>query len=58
MLPKTRNYSYADYLTWNEGGRIELIDGKIFNMSPAPSFLHNKRDLTKACSIWRDTHLI
>lgn len=35
-----RKYVYADYLTWDEGERVELIDGEIFNMSPAPSRKH------------------
>ncbi|WP_144461489.1 Uma2 family endonuclease [Siminovitchia fortis] len=35
-------YTYADYLTWDEGARLELIDGKIFNMSPAPSRRHQQ----------------
>ncbi len=40
-------YSYADYLKWNfeESGipqRIELIKGKIFKMSPAPSRKHQE----------------
>ncbi|WP_084782123.1 Uma2 family endonuclease [Bacillus niameyensis] len=37
-----RKYSYADYLMWEEGERIELINGEIFNMSPAPSVRHQK----------------
>ncbi|WP_231514912.1 Uma2 family endonuclease [Oceanobacillus salinisoli] len=37
-----RKYSYGDYLTWNEGERIELIDGEIFNMTPAPSRRHQQ----------------
>jgi Uma2 family endonuclease len=35
-------FTYADYLTWNFKERIELIRGKIFRMSPAPSFDHQK----------------
>jgi Uma2 family endonuclease len=35
-------YSYADYLTWNLAERVELIKGKIFKMSPAPSVLHQQ----------------
>jgi Uma2 family endonuclease len=35
-------FTYADYLTWNFKERIELIRGKIFRMSPAPSFNHQK----------------
>jgi|SRR5690625_302833 len=47
-----RKYSYADYLTWNEGERVELIDGELFNMSPAPSRQHQRvlRELTTAFS--------
>jgi Uma2 family endonuclease len=35
-------FTYADYLTWNFKERIELIKGKIFKMSPAPDFHHQK----------------
>ncbi|MEB6549793.1 Uma2 family endonuclease [Heyndrickxia sporothermodurans] len=47
-------YSYADYLTWNEGERLELIDGKIFNMSPIPSRRHQQvlRELSTAFSVF------
>lgn len=34
------NYTYADYLRWTIEERIELIRGKIFRMSPAPSSNH------------------
>jgi Uma2 family endonuclease len=33
-------YSYADYLLWQFSERVELIKGKIFKMSPAPSKKH------------------
>jgi Uma2 family endonuclease len=33
-------YSYADYLGWDEERRCELIDGVVFDMSPAPSTRH------------------
>ena len=33
-------YSYADYLLWQFSERVELIKGKIFKMSPAPSSYH------------------
>lgn len=33
-------FTYADYLTWNFKERIELIRGKIFRMSPAPTVKH------------------
>ena len=35
-------FTYADYLTWNFKERIELIRGKIFKMSPAPSVNHQR----------------
>lgn len=35
-------FTYADYLTWNFKERIELIKGRIFKMSPAPSTTHQK----------------
>jgi Uma2 family endonuclease len=34
------SYTYADYLKWNFEERLELIKGRIFKMSPAPSPLH------------------
>src|SRR5690625_4113939 len=47
-------YSYADYLTWAEGERVELIDGEIFNMSPAPSRRHQQilGELSTAFSVF------
>jgi Uma2 family endonuclease len=36
------NYTYADYLLWNFKDRVELIKGKIFKMSPAPSRFHQE----------------
>lgn len=33
-------YTYADYLTWDDDVRRELIDGEVFVMSPAPRRLH------------------
>lgn len=35
-------YTYTDYLTWRLQERIELIKGKIFKMSPAPSSIHQE----------------
>lgn len=35
-------YSYADYLTWANEERCELINGCIFPMSPAPTSLHQR----------------
>ncbi len=35
-----RRYTYADYRTWPDDERWELIDGVAWNMSPAPSPWH------------------
>jgi Uma2 family endonuclease len=35
-------YTYADYLLWRFEERLELIKGKIFKMSPAPSVRHQR----------------
>nr|WP_027003866.1 Uma2 family endonuclease [Hugenholtzia roseola] len=35
-------YTYADYLTWRFEQSVELIKGKIFKMSPAPSVRHQR----------------
>lgn len=40
QLDLNKLYSYADYLLWKFEERIELIKGKIFKMSPAPSSSH------------------
>jgi|SRR5437879_1971209 len=38
----TGTYSYADYLTWQWTEMAELINGKIYKMSPAPNTNHQK----------------
>ena len=40
QLDLSKQYTYADYLTWSLKDRIELIMGTIFRMSPAPSSEH------------------
>lgn len=39
-LDLSKSYTYADYLNWQFEERLELIKGKIFKMSPAPSASH------------------
>jgi Uma2 family endonuclease len=41
-LDMTRRYTYADYLTWLDDKRRELIDGFIKMMSPAPALSHSR----------------
>ena len=33
-------YSYADYLKWTFDGMVELINGRVFKMAPAPNSKH------------------
>lgn len=37
-----RRYTYADYLTWPEDERWELIDGVAYDMSPTPTRRHQE----------------
>lgn len=40
------SYTYADYLLWQFKDRVEIIKGKIFKMSPAPSRSHQEISMT------------
>lgn len=42
QLDLNKRYSYADYLTWLDDKRRELINGFIHLMTPAPSRKHQK----------------
>lgn len=43
LAQKTKKgFTYADYLTWPDDERWELIDGEAYNMSPAPTVKHQK----------------
>lgn len=42
QLDLNGTYSYADYLKWQFEERVELLRGKIFPMSPAPSIKHQE----------------
>ena len=42
QLDLTKSYTYADYFSWKFEDRVELIKGKIFSMSPAPSRKHQE----------------
>lgn len=35
-------YTYQDYVTWSDDERWEIIDGEAYNMTPAPSTLHQR----------------
>lgn len=42
LLDFSKKYSYADYLTWTFPERLELINGKIFDISVSPGTLHQR----------------
>lgn len=41
-LDLSKEYTYADYLTWRFDEYVELIKGKIFRMTPAPTSFHQE----------------
>jgi Uma2 family endonuclease len=49
-----KQYTYRDYLQWDEGERCELIEGIAFDMAPAPSRQHQDilRELLTLFSIY------
>ncbi|MBF0397608.1 MAG: Uma2 family endonuclease [Desulfobacterales bacterium] len=40
VFKEEKKYTYADYLTWDDNQRWEIIDGEVYDMSPAPSNKH------------------
>ncbi|MEW6708733.1 MAG: Uma2 family endonuclease [Candidatus Riflebacteria bacterium] len=44
MKKKRKRYSYADYLSWGDEKRYEIIDGEIYDMN-SPSFTHQRISL-------------
>ena len=42
QLDLNKTYSYADYLTWQFEQSVELVKGKVLQMSPAPKVRHQK----------------
>ncbi|ATA73741.1 restriction endonuclease [Capnocytophaga sp. H4358] len=46
-------YTYADYLLWKFEERVELLKGKIFRMSPAPSVKHQKISINLSGLLWQ-----
>ena len=52
----TGTYTYADYMTWEWDQLAELIHGKIFKMSPAPSSNHQSISGNLFATIWNYLH--
>ena len=42
LIDINKKYTYADYLCWQVKDRLELIKGRLFKMSPAPTSYHQK----------------
>lgn len=42
---KYGKYTYEDYLSWPDDKRFEIIDGVIYDMTPAPLRIHQKISL-------------
>jgi Uma2 family endonuclease len=42
QLDPAGTYSYADYIKWQFEQRVELLRGKLFEMTPAPSVRHQR----------------
>ncbi|MBF0527343.1 MAG: Uma2 family endonuclease, partial [Deltaproteobacteria bacterium] len=45
-------YTYRDYLAWDDDERWELIDGALYNMSPAPSARHQFISMALSAQIY------
>lgn len=42
VAPAVEHHTYADYLTWPEGVRYELLDGVAYLMAPGPTLDHQE----------------
>jgi Uma2 family endonuclease len=42
LINSLKAYTYKDYLSYDGNERIEIIEGEIINMSPAPSRIHQE----------------
>jgi Uma2 family endonuclease len=52
-LDLNKRYTYADYLTWLDDKRRELVDGFIKMMTPAPAARHQKIIGILCGELWR-----
>ncbi len=51
-LDMKKRYTYADYLTWMDDERRELINGFIKMMSPAPRMKHAEVSFNISGNLW------
>ena len=40
IIEQKKEFTYKDYLEFDDDVRVELIDGKVWDMSPAPTTIH------------------
>ena len=55
MIPKRKTgerFSYADYLSWPEDERWEIIEGEAWDMSPAPNTEHQRLSMVLSGEIY------
>ncbi|MCL2853889.1 MAG: Uma2 family endonuclease, partial [Defluviitaleaceae bacterium] len=45
-------YTYADYATWDDGNRYELIDGALFVMEPGATESHQDTSSELFGQLW------
>jgi Uma2 family endonuclease len=55
QLDISGTYTYADYLTWRFQEKVELILGKVFKMSPAPTSQHQHIAVVLSSSMYHAT---
>ncbi|MDD3050064.1 MAG: Uma2 family endonuclease [Candidatus Cloacimonetes bacterium] len=49
---ENKDYTYADYLTFPDEDRVEIIDGVVYDMSPAPRPIHQEYSINLQSIIW------
>jgi hypothetical protein len=47
-----RSYSYEDYCKWSFPERVELINGKVYKIWPAPSSIHQSISREISGELW------
>ena len=51
-LDLNKSYTYADYLQWDFPERVELINGKLYEMMAGPSSRHQKFSFIITGNLW------
>lgn len=47
-----KSFTYREYLEWDTEMRVELIDGAVYDMTPAPSRAHQRISMALSGGIW------